>query len=117
MDAFVAAALSSAAELGHEPCFILGDSNQDPLPAQAAALVAVSGWVDLGEGLGRTTAPGFGRLGTRIDRAYANPQASAIVRQASLRWDLGAPLHAGIEIALGSGSPPYIPGQGTSQLC
>ena len=81
----VSAALLAAAELGHEPCIIMGDFKQDPLPAPAAALLAVPGWVDLGESLGLTTSPGLGRLGTRIDRASATSQAAAIVRRVSLR--------------------------------
>ena len=64
----VTAALQAASEIGHQPCFLLGDFNQDPLPPQASALLAVAGWVGLAEGLGLTTAPGFGRLGRRIDR-------------------------------------------------
>ena len=81
----VTAALQADSEIGHQPCFLLGDFNQDPLPPQASALLAVAGWVDLAEGLGLTTEPGFGRRGRRIDRAYASSQAAAIAKQVSLR--------------------------------
>ena len=53
---------------------IAGDFNFDPLPPLAAALLAVSGWVDLAEHLGPTTAPGGDKTGRRIDRVYANPR-------------------------------------------
>ena len=39
----VAAALGAAAGLGQVPCFLAGDFNQDPLPAAAAATLALSG--------------------------------------------------------------------------
>ena len=38
--------------------------------------------------------------------AFTHPQAAAIVRQVSLRWGLGIPTHAGIQLFVGSALPP-----------
>ena len=57
------AVLSEAAAIGQQPCLLARDFNFDPLPPLAAALLAVSGWVDMAEHLGPTTAPGEGRRG------------------------------------------------------
>ena len=92
-------ALAAAAELGHEPCFILGGFNQDPLPAQVAALMA---WGRSSVSPPRRALAGKAHEWTR----HTSPQAAAIVRRVTLRWDLGIPLHAGIEVALDTGTPP-----------
>ena len=63
-------------------------------------------WLDLAQDLGPTTEPGLGRVGRRIDRAYANAQVAALVRRVSLRWDLGISLHAAIEIQV---TPAGVP--------
>ena len=86
-------ALGIAAELGQVPCVIVGDFNQDPLPALAAAECALSGWRDVGSQLGPTTSPGAGREGRRIDRILANSQASQALHAIRLRWDLGIATH------------------------
>ena len=54
--------LEATAALGHEPCFLFGDFNFDPLPAQALAMLAISGWVDVAAGLGPTTESGPGTV-------------------------------------------------------
>ena len=87
------AALAHAAELGQAPVFIVGDFNQDPLPAVSAAEFALSGWRDLAQDLGASSTSG-----RRIDRVFANPAAAALVTSAALRWDLGLSTHAAIEV-------------------
>ena len=98
--ALLTAALALAAELGQAPCLVLGDFNQDPLPSQGAAMLAVGGWRDLALDLGATTRPGGGRRGRRIDRVYANAAASAAVRSVELRWDTGIATHAALVVEL-----------------
>ena len=101
-------ALGIAAELGQVPCVIVGDFNQDPLPASAAAECALSGWRDVGTHLGPTTSPGAGREGRRIDRVLANSQAAQALRSVRLRWDLGIATHAVLEVTFHARArPPY----------
>ena len=101
-------ALGIAAELGQVPCVIVGDFNQDPLPALAAAECALSGWRDLGSQLGPTTSPGAGRAGRRIDRILANSQAAQALQAVRLRWDLGIATHAVLEATFRvEGRPAY----------
>ena len=56
-NAVTQAVLSVAASMGQEPCFLAGGFNFDPLPPLAAALLAVSGWVDLAAHLGPNHCP------------------------------------------------------------
>jgi len=102
----VLAALAAAAELGQAPAFLVGDFNQDPLPAAASAALALSGWRGLGAHLGPTTSPGGGRAGRRVDYVFANASAAPLVETVLLRWDLGVATHAALAVRLRLAAPP-----------
>lgn len=104
----VLAAVSWQRSLGQTPALLMGDLNLDLAESGLAGVLGLSGWTDLLQDAGETCLPSRGQA-RRLDYVLCNEQARGMVHGARLRWDMGIPTHALLEVLLDIGDNPLVP--------
>ena len=102
----VLAAAAFLRSLGDVPALIVGDLNMAISESGVEAPLALAGWTDVLAEAGPTCLPSQGAP-SRIDYVLASRPARALVRGASLRWDLGLAWHAALVLDL-EAAPPEL---------